>query len=163
MCLSCTVHKIRKSGHSQLIDRLGQTIQSGSNVRAIVSYEGAIPTKVPQIIHVAGSSESSSVESQTVYGYASSKSANFILPTSSDYRSSDAGVAHTRSLGLLKKHIGGPNFDLEAIWEEHTLFEFGERNVEKTMGTMVQEPYVNHIPTVRILKIWVLIMLTGSR
>lgn len=43
--------------------------------------------------------------------------------------------------------MGGPYFDLEAIWEEHTLFEFGERAVEKTMSTMVQEPYVNHIPT----------------
>ena len=43
--------------------------------------------------------------------------------------------------------MGGPCFDLEAIWEEHTLYEFGERAVEKTMSTMVQEPYVNHIPT----------------
>lgn len=39
---------------------------------------------------------------------------------------------------------------MEAIWDEHCLFEFGERDVEKTMGTMVDEPYVNHIPTVSI-------------
>ena len=28
-------------------------------------------------------------------------------------------------------------FDLEAIWEEHTYFEFEVRSVAKTMGTMV--------------------------
>lgn len=43
--------------------------------------------------------------------------------------------------------MGGPYFDLEEIWEEHVLYEFGERAVEKTMATMVQEPYVNHVPT----------------
>ncbi|KAI4676691.1 uncharacterized protein J4E84_009526 [Alternaria hordeiaustralica] len=43
--------------------------------------------------------------------------------------------------------VGGPFFDLEAVWEEHTKFEFGERDVEKTMATMVDQPYVNHIPT----------------
>lgn len=78
------------------------------------------------------------------------KSPFFVLPWHLDYSPSAATVAHTRSLGFLKKHLGGPNFDLETIWDEHTLFEFGERDVEKTMGTMVQEPYVNHIPTVCI-------------
>ncbi|KAF7330791.1 hypothetical protein MVEN_02418300 [Mycena venus] len=34
-----------------------------------------------------------------------------------------------------------------AIWEEHTYFEFEVRSVAKTMGTMVAEPYVNHVPT----------------
>jgi carboxymethylenebutenolidase len=34
------------------------------------------------------------------------------------------------------------------IWNEHTIFEFDTRSVEKTMDTMVQEPYVNHIPTI---------------
>lgn len=44
--------------------------------------------------------------------------------------------------------MAGPYFDLEAIWEEHTYLEFEVRDVEATMATMVQEPYVNHIPTV---------------
>ncbi|KAH6705080.1 hypothetical protein BKA61DRAFT_616852 [Leptodontidium sp. MPI-SDFR-AT-0119] len=56
-------------------------------------------------------------------------------------------IAHTRTLGFLRAHLGGPHFNLEAIWDEHCLFEFGERDVEKTMSTMVAEPYVNHIPT----------------
>jgi carboxymethylenebutenolidase len=44
--------------------------------------------------------------------------------------------------------MNGPYFDLEQIWDEHTYFEFENRSVEWTMSTMVQEPYVNHIPTV---------------
>lgn len=47
--------------------------------------------------------------------------------------------------------MNGPYFDLEAIWDEHTYYEFEARDVAKTMSTMVQEPYVNHIPTVRVL------------
>jgi carboxymethylenebutenolidase len=73
-------------------------------------------------------------------------------------------MAHTRSLVFLRSHIGGPFFDIEEIWEEHTFFEFVNRSVAKTMGTMVvsrlglasshgpsdcpqAEPYVNHVPT----------------
>lgn len=46
--------------------------------------------------------------------------------------------------------MGGPYFDLEVIWDEHTYYEFDDRSVECTMATMVQEPYVNHIPTVSL-------------
>jgi carboxymethylenebutenolidase len=38
-------------------------------------------------------------------------------------------------------------FDLSALWDEHCRHEFGERDVNATMKTMVDEPYVNHIPT----------------
>jgi hypothetical protein len=37
--------------------------------------------------------------------------------------------------------------DLSALWEAHCRHEFGERDVDATMKTMVPEPYVNHIPT----------------
>ena len=37
--------------------------------------------------------------------------------------------------------------DLSALWEAHCRHEFGERDVDATMRTMVPEPYVNHIPT----------------
>ena len=52
------------------------------------------------------------------------------------------------NLAFFKPRMGGPYFDLELLWDEHTYYEFGARNVEHTMATMVQEPYVNHIPTV---------------
>ena len=40
-----------------------------------------------------------------------------------------------------------PNHDLVALWEAHTRTEFETRDVDRTMATMVTEPYVNHIPT----------------
>ncbi|EXJ72555.1 uncharacterized protein A1O5_03701 [Cladophialophora psammophila CBS 110553] len=58
-----------------------------------------------------------------------------------------ASLAWSRTLGLLRLafDIEGP--DLETIWEAHTRLEFGEKDVDKTMATMVPQPYVNHVPT----------------
>ncbi len=39
-----------------------------------------------------------------------------------------------------------PNFDLSALWEEHTAHEFSTRDTEATLATMVENAYVNHIP-----------------
>ena len=40
-----------------------------------------------------------------------------------------------------------PDRDLAALWEAHTRTEFETRDVDATMATMVEQPYVNHIPT----------------
>lgn len=40
-----------------------------------------------------------------------------------------------------------PEFDLAALWEEHCGYEFVTRDVDATMGTMTDAPYVNHVPT----------------
>jgi carboxymethylenebutenolidase len=40
-----------------------------------------------------------------------------------------------------------PDHDLVALWEQHTRTEFETRDVDATMATMVDAPYVNHIPT----------------
>lgn len=37
--------------------------------------------------------------------------------------------------------------DLAALWEAHCRHEFETRDVDATMATMVDRPYVNHIPT----------------
>lgn len=37
--------------------------------------------------------------------------------------------------------------DLSALWEAHCRHEFETRDVDATMATMVDEPYVNHVPT----------------
>lgn len=55
-------------------------------------------------------------------------------------------MAHSRSIALFRR-LMGPHFDLSALWEAHTMHEFGTRDVDATMKTMVDEPYVNHIPT----------------
>ena len=72
-------------------------------------------------------------------------SPGFERPTSANYNTPAAGLAHSRSIALLRRTIG-PQYDLEALWEQHTLYEFGTRDVAATMATMVPEPYVNHIP-----------------
>ncbi|KAB5589033.1 Carboxymethylenebutenolidase [Ceratobasidium theobromae] len=71
----------------------------------------------------------------------------FVHPSSPNYNHTYSTLAHTRTLTFLREQIGGPTFNIEAIWEAHTRFEFEGRDVEGTMGTMVAEPYVNHIPT----------------
>jgi carboxymethylenebutenolidase len=38
------------------------------------------------------------------------------------------------------------NPDLSALWEEHTRHEFGTRDTQATLDTMVEDAYVNHIP-----------------
>ena len=55
-------------------------------------------------------------------------------------------MAHERTIAALKNAMG-PHYDLSALWDKHCEYEFGTRNVDDTMSTMVPEPYVNHIPT----------------
>ena len=55
-------------------------------------------------------------------------------------------MAHSRSLTTFRA-VMGPHYDLSSLWERHTWLEFGARDAEATMRTMVSEPYVNHIPT----------------
>jgi carboxymethylenebutenolidase len=62
-----------------------------------------------------------------------------------NYDRASAGLAHSRSIALLRR-VMGPHYDLEALWEVHTTCEFGTRDVAATMRTMVADPYVNHIP-----------------
>lgn len=83
------------------------------------------------------------------YSYPETSAASFGLPFQRDFHYNAEAISHTRNLTFLKEKIGGPWFDLEQIWDEHTYYEFENRSVEHTMSTMVQEPYVNHVPTVR--------------
>jgi carboxymethylenebutenolidase len=65
---------------------------------------------------------------------------------SEHYHKSSAHMAHGRTIGALKKYIG-PEYNLSHLWDQHVHHEFVTRDVPATMGTMVKEPYVNHIPT----------------
>ena len=37
--------------------------------------------------------------------------------------------------------------NLERLWETNCRYEFETQDVDATMNTMVEEPYVNHVPT----------------
>jgi carboxymethylenebutenolidase len=71
---------------------------------------------------------------------------DFFVPDAPGYRRPAAMMAHSRTLAVLRRHLG-PEYDLEALWDAHTFHEFATRDVDATMKTMVREPYVNHIPT----------------
>lgn len=111
-----------------------------------------IPSEnLPILHHVAGEKLSATQPNMgvTTYYYPSTTSHLFATSFQPQFSYTNEAVSHTRNLTFLKKIMGAPYFDLEAIWDEHTYYEFADRSVEHTMNTMVAEPYVNHIPTVR--------------
>ncbi|MBI1396595.1 MAG: dienelactone hydrolase family protein [Betaproteobacteria bacterium] len=62
------------------------------------------------------------------------------------YHKPSALMAHHRSIALFRRNMG-PHYDFSSLWDKHTEFEFATRDVDATMGTMVAQPYVNHVPT----------------
>ena len=132
-------------------DDLATVLKSTFSIVAVVTFspEWTIPS--PHLMHQPGKAQATQVPGAKIYTYPSVSTPDFIVPSREGFSYSAASVAHSRSLKFVKESLGGPWFDLEAIWDEHTYFEFGDRSVERTMETMVLEPYVNHIPTVRTL------------
>jgi carboxymethylenebutenolidase len=110
----------------------------------------AVAESVAAVHHLAGKAVGKPQKSSslTEYYYPAVKSYRFAVSFQDDFHYKTEALSHTRSLTLLKGRMDGPYFDLEMIWEEHTYYEFADRSVEHTMSTMVQEPYVNHVPTV---------------
>ncbi|KAK4156081.1 hypothetical protein C8A00DRAFT_41354 [Chaetomidium leptoderma] len=130
-----------------------EAVRTHPKIAGLVSYGSCsdVEFPVPVLAHLPGGTGVQAdggprAKGLTVHTYPTA-ARFFTIPAHADYRASAAGVAHTRSLSFLKPLMGGPYFDLEAIWDEHTRYEFADRSVEETMATMVDEPYVNHVPT----------------
>ncbi|KAK6358675.1 hypothetical protein TWF730_007998 [Orbilia blumenaviensis] len=70
----------------------------------------------------------------------------FAEKLTANYNPIAAGLAHSRTLAVVRDTLG-PELDLEEIWGEHLLAAFVSRNANKTLDSMVKEPYVNHVPT----------------
>ncbi|KAJ6151218.1 hypothetical protein N7470_007812 [Penicillium chermesinum] len=126
------------------------------SIRASVVYatveqlDSLSTASVPTVQHFAGKASPISLhrgKDLMQYSYPEVESAQFSLPFQDAFHYNAESVSHTRNLTFLKNIVGGPYFDLEQIWDEHTYYEFENRSVEHTMSTMVQEPYVNHVPT----------------
>ncbi|THY92924.1 hypothetical protein D6C92_05608, partial [Aureobasidium pullulans] len=128
------------------------SLETSKDIASIVVYGSSeIETTKPTLFHKPGNPPMpirKDLEKKDKTYYYPKVEPLFVLPSHKSFHASSASVSHSRTLSFLKPILGGPWFDLEEIWEEHTLYEFGERAVEKTMSTMVQEPYVNHIPTI---------------
>ncbi|WP_175980546.1 dienelactone hydrolase family protein [Burkholderia sp. BCC1630] len=70
----------------------------------------------------------------------------FATPERSHFDKPAATMAYSRTVALLRGTLG-PIHDLNALWERHCYYEFGTRDVDAVMPTMVAQPYVNHVPT----------------
>lgn len=104
-------------------------LQELASVVAIVSFIDYTTSPharaVPVMAHTTSAS-AMTTHADVIHVYQSVSSTNFILPSHKDYVPSQSSVAHTRTLGFLKRYLEGPHFDLEAIWDEHTMFELYE-------------------------------------
>ena len=135
---------------------------AGADADCVVAYDPAdigappgqpAPSRCPAVIHlpedgpVSGAARQAltAVPDIDVYIYPGCRP-GFATPGSAAFDKSASLIAHTRSLALFRLTMG-PRYDLEALWERHTALEFGARDADATMTTMVAEPYVNHIPT----------------
>ncbi|KAK2050797.1 carboxymethylenebutenolidase [Colletotrichum somersetense] len=130
--------------------QVAEVLHSHPEIKAAVFFNKlGQALAVPTLFHLPGTqaeAQKATTSTAKTYSYPAVRDF-FVIPSHPNFNANAAGLAHTRTLTFLKPILGGPYFDLEAVWEEHTLFEFGERSVEKTMATMVEQPYVNHIPT----------------
>lgn len=79
-----------------------------------------------------------------IYSYAGVGHA-FFNPFREEYDRLASEHALTHALELLRP-LMGPHYDLVAMWERHAYFEFGLRDADQTIETMVDAPYVNHVP-----------------
>lgn len=104
----------------------------------LIVYGSTVATdsSVPTLLHLNSKPEATPSKYTVSHIYPIS-SPHFVLPQVAEYDPGSAALAHSRSLVFLRKWLGGPLFDLEAIWDEHAYFEFEDRSVAKTMGTMV--------------------------
>ncbi|KAM0247226.1 hypothetical protein ACHAQJ_009934 [Trichoderma viride] len=129
---------------SNFPDIIGVAIYGDTNTKTNLAV-----AHIPALHHLSGHNQTpiERTASLTKYYYPRTKSHRFATPFQSDFHYSSESVSHTRNLQFLKPLMDGPCFDLEMIWDEHTFYEFADRSVEHTMSTMVQEPYVNHVPT----------------
>ncbi|EIM79786.1 uncharacterized protein STEHIDRAFT_135598 [Stereum hirsutum FP-91666 SS1] len=126
-------------------------ISLGSNL-------STVSTSFPTLFHISSPdaeappsdaiSAKADTTSQTAT-YPSTSSPFFVLPNSSSYDPGNASLAHTTALVFFRKHLGGPNFDIAAIWEEHIPTSSLPRGLWRELWGQwwYAEPYVNHVPT----------------
>lgn len=124
-----------------LIHAISGAVSQDLRVVALVGYGSfAEPScALPTLLHLPNNApRPASPQTQaTVQHTYPGASPAFVLPQAAVYDPGSAALAHSRTLVFLRKWLGGPFFDIEAIWDEHTYFEFEARSVAKTMGTMV--------------------------
>ena len=140
-----------------LYNEVAPVLDQFSQIKAVAVYATVhevpqlTPCSVPTIKHLAGTKSTDQTaenDKTAIYDYPGMTDSAFATPFQPSFNYTVEAVSHSRTLGFFKPRMGCPYFDLEAIWDEHTYWEFVNRSVEHTMSTMVQEPYVNHVTTI---------------
>lgn len=111
----------------------------------VVMHFGAADNLVPAQALVQVREKLSGRANVEIYVYPGAGHA-FANPARSSYNKQACDMAHTRTIAMLRRVLG-PQYDLSALWEAHRACEFELRDADATIATMVDEPYVNHIPT----------------
>jgi carboxymethylenebutenolidase len=117
--------------------------------------DGLSPLRLPCAVHLAGPGTGGLAEKAaeerafgpavTLYGYETS-APRFGMPGSRTYDAAASALAWSRTVSAFKRAMG-PHFALEELWEYHLACEFRLKDADEAIATMVDEPYVNHVPT----------------
>ena len=110
----------------------------------LVLHFGELDALVPGPARAAIAAALAAHADATVFVYPGCDHA-FNNPARPSFNKPAALMAHSRSIAALRRTLG-PVYDLSALWERHTGYEFAARDAAATMRTMVAQPYVNHIP-----------------
>jgi carboxymethylenebutenolidase len=75
----------------------------------------------------------------------------FGRPEGEHYDAAAAELANLRTLEFFVRNLAGSGLGsaqhvLSEMWDEHVKYEFATRDTEDTLGTMVEDAYVNHVP-----------------
>jgi carboxymethylenebutenolidase len=128
------------------------------------ALDEATNIKSPLMLHMAGRDQYCTSEAQlkihsalgdnylvTIHEY-SRQDHGFARKNGIHYDPAAAELADLRTLDFFVRHLGvGSRFSpsqklLSDLWDEHMACEFAVRDTEATLGTMVRDAYVNHIP-----------------
>ena len=110
-----------------------------------VLHLGVSDAKVPAEAREAIETSAAAHANVTTFTYPDCGHA-FANPARDNFDKLASMMAYSRTLAALRREMG-PIYDLSYLWERHTEYEFATRDVAATMATMVDEPYVNHVPT----------------
>jgi carboxymethylenebutenolidase len=93
----------------------------------VIAYD-SVPssTALPTLAHLSVAPATPPAKNVTTHVYAGTQH-GFYDPYKASFKPGPAAQSHTRTVEFLKKHLGGPYFDLESIWEEHCRYEFEVR------------------------------------
>lgn len=114
-----------------LWNELQGSVATFPQIKGVAIYSstetGLATSSIPSIQHLHGKAHTKlpRTANLTAHDYPTSKSVDFAYHNSPEFDYSLEAVAHTRNLTFFKKPdvIGGPIFDLEQIWDEHTYYE----------------------------------------